>query len=459
MSTSEHRSAPKAPELVPGPNGLPWVGSFVDAIRDPITMCESAMRAYGDIARFRMGPFLVFLVNDADAIRHVLARNHDNYVKSRSYEGFRLVLGHGLLTSEHEFWRRQRKLMQPAFHHQHLAGFVTTMVDSTQAMLARWNQGARGGDEFDAHAEMMRLTLRVVGLTLFSVDLDREAVAVAHAVSDGLHFVDDYASSPVRLPLWLPLPGNLRLRRALRTLDQLVYRVIAEHRRQPKPDLLGMLLDARDENGEGMTDAQVRDEVATVIVAGHETTANALTWALALLGDHPRMLERLASEVDEVLDHAPPTLERLGQLVYTEQVVQEAMRLYPPAWMIEREALADDELCGYRVPARSIIAISPYTLHRYSRYWDRPTEFDPDRFARDRLAAIPRYAYLPFGAGPRICIGNAFALMEAKIILAMIVQRYRLLRSSSRPLELDPRVTLRPLGGLRMRRFPRHARA
>jgi cytochrome P450 len=441
----------------PGPRGVPYLGSFFDARRDPIALFVNATREHGDVVGLRFGPFRYVIVNHPDAIHHVLVDNFKNYTKSRNYQGIKLVLGSGLLTSEGEFWKRQRRLAQPAFHRERLAGFARMMVDDTTRMLDRWSESDDGAP-FDLHEEMMRLTFRIVGRTLFHVDVDGDAAAIGRALSVVLRHADEYGNSLLPLPPWVPTPANARFRNAMSTLDELVYRIIAERRASGEDtgDLLSMLMSARDEETQrGMDDQQLRDEVITIVLAGHETTANALTWTLYLLSLHTASERRLRKEIEDVLGDRPPTLEDLPKLTFTSMVIQESMRLYPPAWALERQAIADDEVMGFAIPAGTIVGISPYTLHRHERFWENPEGFDPDRFAPERAAGRPKHAYLPFGGGPRLCIGNSFATMEAQLVLAMILQRCRLDLASGYVVRPDPVITLRPRNGVWMRRRTR----
>jgi cytochrome P450 len=439
----------------PTPDGVPLLGNLLDAWKDPLSLFLRSNRDLGDMVLFEFGPQKYFLANDLSAVRRVLVDNHKNYVKSRSYRGLKLVLGTGLLTSEGDFWRRQRKLVQPAFHRERLAGFADTMVRSTKDMLDRWAEIPEG-QAFDVHAEMTRLTFRLVGQTLFSTEVDGDAHAIGEALTVALRFANEYAESLVSPPVWLPTPNNLRFKRAVRTLDELVQRIIDERRsRDSGRDLLSMLMAVKDEEtGETMSDRQLRDEVMTLVLAGHETTANALSWTFYLLSRHPDVERRLFAEISKVLEGRPPSIDDLAKLTLCANVVQEAMRLYPPAWTFERQALEDDELAGCAVPAGAIVAISPYTLHRHPAYWDNPEGFDPDRFTAARSEGRPKHAYLPFGGGPRLCIGNSFALMEAQLIVASVVQRHRLSLVPGHPVELEPVVTLRPRYGIQVRLAP-----
>lgn len=462
MSSSPTSSVtPARLRVMPGPPGVPLFGNTLDMWADQLRMCQTTHRDYGDFAMLRFGPLRMVLVNDADAVHHVLTRNHKNYKKSRNYQGLKLFLGEGLLTSEGEFWRRQRKLAAPAFHHQALVGFAEQMAESTELMLERWQALHDAAESespvLDVHAEMMRLTFRIVGQTLFSTDVEGEAQAIGDALAFALDHADHYVSSVVRLPPWVPTPRNTRFRQARRTLDELVFRIVDDRRKalaegRPVPnDLLGMLMRATDDADGRMTNQQLRDEVMTLVLAGHETTANALSWTLYLLSKHPDVERRLVREVREVLDGRAPTFADMPRLAYAERVIQESMRLYPPAWAFEREAVAADQLGGYGIEPGTMVAIVPFTMHRNTKYWSNPEGFDPDRFAPEHADSRPKCAYIPFGDGARVCIGRSFAMMEAKIILAMLVQRFTLPLVSGHPIEMDARITLRPKHGIKVR--------
>ncbi len=444
----------------PGPPGVPLLGNLLDAWRDPLSLFVNTQRTCGDFARLRFGHVDYYLLHDPVDVHHVLVENHRAYTKSRSYAGLKLVLGKGLLTSEGDFWRKQRKLAQPAFHRQHMSAFVDTMAADTTDMLARW--AALPDPAIDAHTEMMRLTLRIVGKTLFSTDLDGDASAVGAALSHALAWTNRYVESLLPVPPWVPTPENLRFKRSKKTLDDLVFRIIDARRggAEDPGDLLGMLMAIRDEDTkEGMSDVQVRDEVMTLVMAGHETTANLLAWAFYLLSTHPDVARKLRAEVGEVLGDRTPTLADLGRLAYTKRVIEESLRLYPPAWVFERQAIEDDEIRGFRVPVGSIVGISPWSIHRSTALWDNPEGFDPDRFLPEAVAARPKLAYLPFGGGPRFCIGNGFALLEAQLIVAMVTQRYALELVPGHPVDPEPLVTLRPRHGMRMTLSPAPPRA
>ncbi len=449
-----HRPAP------PGPRGRLGVGSLFEAWENPLALMTEGCAEHGPVARYRFAWIDYVVVADPDAAHHVLVENHKSYVKSSNYQGLKLVLGDGLLTSEGDFWKRQRKLAQPAFHRERLQGFVSTMAQSTADLTERWRSSQTG--TMDVHREMMRLTFRIVGQTLLSMDLDGEAKAVGDALDVALHWANDYVESVVRVPPWVPTPRNVRFRRAKKTLDDLVLHAVATRRAEMERganvpgDLLQMLLEARDqETGATMSDEQLKHELLTLVLAGHETTANALAFTLWLLGRHPEVVAELRREVASVVGDRLPTLAEVPRLVYAQQVIEEAMRLYPPVWAFERQALEDDVIAGFHVPKGAIVGIAPYVLHRRAELYPDPLRFDPSRFDRAKAKERHKHAYLPFGGGPRTCIGNMFALMEMQIVLAMLVRDFEFASVPGHELVLDPAVTLRPKGGIPMTATPR----
>lgn len=443
----------RAFEAIPrGRGGLPILGHWPEVIRDSLGFLERGL-AQGPIVRFRFAHLHAVLLHDPDAIQHVLQNSPKRYAKSRNYQPMKVVLGNGLLTSEGDFWRRQRRLAQPAFHQAQLRGLVTTMARTTDAMLVRW-RAWDDGRAIDLHQEMMRVTLRIAGLTMFGADLDGEASEVRHALDVALAWINGALERPLRPPLWVPIRENRELRRALAVGDRLVMKVVEERRRSREEhhDLLSMLMGARDEDGSAMDDRQLKDEILTLVLAGHETTANLMAWTAMLLARHPEWRARVEEEALRVLgDRAIPTFEDVARLEVCERVISESLRLYPPAWEFEREAIEEEELAGHRIPAGTVIMIAPWTMHRDPALWERPAQFDPDRFAPERIAQRSRYAYLPFGDGPRICIGKAFAIMESKLVLAMIAREARLELEPARRIDPEPSVTLRPRGGMPMR--------
>ena len=445
-----------APPQPPGPTGSVLLGSLVEGWNRPLELFSRCMLEHGPIARLRFGPAFYYLLNDPELVRHVFVENHRNYKKSRNYQGFRIVLGDGLFTSEGELWRRQRKLEQPAFHRERLAGFAGAMTDSTRGAIAGLR--ALAGTPVQVAEAMSRLSLRIVLRTLFTSDVDEESDALREAVS----FVNEFGESAFFLPAWLPTAKNRNLRRALAVFDRLAARLIAARRAgrdgaAGKSDLLTMLMTARDEaTGEPMSDRLIRDEALTLVIGGHETTATVLTWTFYLLSLYPEVERRLRAHVLEVIGDRDPTADDVPRLGYVAQVLQESMRLYPPAWVMEREALADDEVGGFRIPAGATVAVCPYVLHRHPDHWTHPDGFDPDRFSPERSRDRSRYVYLPFGAGPRQCIGNVFGMMETVIIVSMVVRELRLELVPGHKVELEPLTTLRSKYGMRM--VPRLAR-
>ena len=446
----------------PGPRGYPVVGVLPQLRSDPIRTFLDAADRHGDVVHLKAGPYHGYLLSDPADIKHVLQDNARNYHKSPLYERLKDGFGQGLLTSEDTFWLRQRRLAQPAFHRQRIVAMAEAMSECAQQALDRWEQAAARGATIDVVAEMMSLTQAIIVRTMFSTDLG----PAAEIVNRTWPIINQRIGETfwaTRLETTLPLPANRRFRRALRELEAVVYRIIAERRRsgRDQPDLLSMFLSARDEDSdEGMTDRQLRDEVMTMLLAGHETTSLALSWTYYLLSQHPEVEERLTDEVDRVVGAARPGFAHVERLAFTRRVLEESMRIYPPAWGFSRLALGDDEVGGYRVAKGSIVFLIPFVVHRRPKLWPDPERFDPDRFVPDREAARPRFAYFPFGGGPRACIGNQFAMVEAQLILAAIAQRYRIALLPGQEIRPEPLITLRPKPGIRAtltKRTPRPA--
>jgi cytochrome P450 len=441
----------------PGPPGLPLLGNLLRLRGDRLGFLLGAAREFGGVVRLPIAMQLAHLVTDPAGVKRVLQDNADNYGReTRSIAVLRATLGEGLLTTAGEGWRRKRRLAQPAFHKQRLAGFAATMAEAAAACVERWRPLAERGTAFDVAPEMARLTLHILGLCIFERDLTGEADSIAQAVVAALHHTVDNLGALFPLPESVPTPANRRFKAALRELDRVVLGLIDERRRsgQDRGDLLSMLLAARDEEtGEGLSDRQLRDELMTLLLAGHETTAMSLSWTLYLLSLHPAVRRAVEEEARAVLGQRRPGAEDLPRLRVTRMVLEESMRLYPPAWLITRSVTADDEIGGYRIPAGTGVLLSPYVTHRDPALWDNPEGFDPERFAPERAedAARPRYAYFPFGGGPHLCIGAGFAMMEAAIILATIARSLRLDLVPGRPVEVQPLVTLRPKAGIWMR--------
>ena len=439
----------------PGPRGTLLLGSMRDFQRDKLGFIRGLTR-YGEVARYRTAHLVWYQINHPEGVRRVLQENNRNYGKgSLTLSFLKPVVGEGLLTSEGPLWLRQRRLMQPVFHRRSVAAFATLMTDETLAMLDRWQPAMASERPIDVLAEMARLTLNVVTGALFHAHVGEEPEVLRRAISTLVEDTGYRFEVPFYPPHRVPTPRNRRFRAALRAVDRAVYSIITERRRGDgdEEDLLALLMGTRDEEtGEVMNDRQLRDEVITLFLAGHETTANALAWALYLLATHPEAEERLREELGEVLGAGcgVPTLEDLPGLAYTKMVVDETLRLYPPAWITNRQAIEEDEVLGHRIPAKSFVTLSPYVLHRHPDHWKDPDRFDPDRFVPGRANGRPRFAYFPFGGGPRQCIGQSMALVEAQLVLATVLSRCRLRLASDRPVEAQALATLRPRGGLPM---------
>ncbi len=455
ISTPEASRSAAAVKVASGPRGVPILGCLPDIRRDRLGFLMRVALAYPDIAHYRIANLSMYQLTQPTAIEHVLQTNQRNYVKGPIFDNLRGVLGNGLFLSEGDFWLRQRRLMQPTFHRHAVAGFADLIVRETEAMLASWRSAASEGRPVDVAQALTRLTMAVVTQALFGTRVADDTQAIGRAITTVLADFIFRFDRPLYPPVAVPTPHNRQAAAALRMLDETVFRIIGGRRREgeaaPQGDFLAMLMAARDEEtGEGMNDKQLRDEVLTFFLAGHETTATALAWTFYLVSTHPEVARRLEAELADVLCGRAPAASDLPSLRYTRMVIDEAIRLYPPAWLTNRMALQDDEILGYRIPARSYVLISPYVLHRHPAYWDNPEAFDPDRFSADYAAGRPRYAYFPFGGGPRMCIGQGFALTEAQLVLATVAQRYRLHLLPGHAVLPEPQVTLRPRGGLPM---------
>lgn len=439
-------------ERPPGPRGLPVVGMLPAVRRNPTATFMNAARRFGDVVYFRIGPHRGYLITNPADVRHVLQDNARNYHKSPLYDKLRESLGNGLLTSEDAFWLRQRRIAQPAFHRQRIAALGSMMTEAAVETARDWRSIASAGAPIDVGEWMMRLTRTIVLRTLLGAELgpftdkidDAWAVVNQHIGESfwAIGFVDAFSTRKHR-----------RFDEARRVLQGAVEYAIAQRRHKPsdRPDLLSMLLSARDEEtGEAMTDEQLHVEVTTFLLAGQETTALALTWTWYLLSQHPDARRRLEEEIDTVLSGRPPEYGDLVNLPYTRMVIEEAMRLYPPAWGISRQALADDEIGGFRLPRGWLALVIPYVLHRLPKYWENPERFEPERFLPQHSEDRPKFVYLPFGAGPRQCIGNHFALIEAQLVLATLTQGYRLHLAPNHKVEGWALISLRPRFGMRM---------
>jgi cytochrome P450 len=438
-----------------GPGPRQWLpGSSLWSLhRDPIAYMARLQERYGDLVHWRIGPQDVVMVARSDLARDVLVTHHRSFKKGPGFERAQIVLGQGLLTSEGDFHLRHRRMIQPAFHRRSVAAYGEVMV--TEA--ARLRDGWEAGGTVDVADEMTRVTLAIVSRALFGHSVEHEAGTIGEAITRVGGFFDYLVIALLPLLLRLPLPAVRRFKRGCAELDAATLRVVASRRggtgaTDGDGDLLSILLAARDVEGDqaGLTDAEVRDEVVTLITAGHETTANALNWLWYLLAQHPEAERRMHEEIDTVLRGRLPTADDMERLRYVEMVLLEAMRLYPPAWGIERRALRDQEIGGCTIPAGAVVLMPTILMNRDERFFPAPLRFDPDRFAPEAAAGRPRHAFLLFGGGPRQCIGNAFALLEGVLIVSVLAQRWQLRLAPGQVVTPQATVTLRPKGGLPM---------
>jgi cytochrome P450 len=435
---------------LPGPTGWALLRTLALFLHgDLLSPFERLFDSFGPVFRLQLplGHDLVMLAHP-DAVEHVLRSKQENYVKGSVYDGARLLLGNGLVTSEGSYWQSQRALANPAFRPSKLEQYLVAMTDCTRQLVSSWERGA-GPGKIDAQEAMTRLTMAIVGRTLFGLDLDQQSDRARESFDTALSAIGRRGPANLQVPLWLPTPGNLRFRKALRDLDTIVYDIIGDFRsgqaEGADQTLLGAYLTARNpDSGEGMSDQQLRDEVITLYLAGHETTASLLTWALYWLGRRPDIAEQVTAEIDAEIPSDSPSMEELKKLPHTSRFINEILRLYPPAWTIARNAVEEDMVLGYRIPAGAIVMLSPYLAHRWGQVWPDPSRFDPDRFAPDVARDRHPFAYFPFSLGSRICIGMQFSLMEARLVLALILRRFRVQGLSGPEVRCVAAGTLRP---------------
>jgi cytochrome P450 len=460
QSPSTNSCQPNIKTAAPGPRGQFLFGSIQDFQQDQLGFVLRMAREYGPVARYRLGSIILNQVNHPDGVQRILQENQHNYIKGSYFDPIRQVGGDGLFASEGAHWLRQRRLMQPAFHRQRVAGFAEVMTGQTVHMLGRWEAAAQSRQPIDISHEFTDLTMRVIAETMFSTHLEEDVRAVGDAITLLLEDMNFRFQVPFYPKFGFPTRRNLRAQKALKVIDAVIYRIIGERRRSSSQenDLLDMLMNARDEEtGEVMSDKHLRDEVVTIFVAGHETTAVLLTWLLHILGREDEWENRLASECIQVLNGRLPGFADLGQLPNLRMAIDETLRLYPPAWITNRTAVKDDEICGYPIRAGEVVAVAPYVVHRLEEYWPDPECFDPSRFSPENSTGRPRFAYFPFGGGSHQCIGRDFALVEAQLIFATLVQLFRLRAVPERPVVIEPTATLRPKGGVWMRIQKREA--
>jgi cytochrome P450 len=431
---------------VPGPQGLPVVGSLFEFRRQGILdFWTNVWREHGDVAQVQMGPMTLIQFVRPEHIQEILVSKADRFVKGFSHDTLRVPLGSGILTAEGSLWRRQRRLMASTYTPKAVGRYTNIMLDATDKMLSRW-RAVPQGTALRINVEMMRLAMSVISRSVFTVDIGQDIAEAGEALATILDFANLRTISLVNPPLWVPTPLNRRLKWALDTIDAFLYDIIAERRSQPPgDDLLWSLMEARDEEtAEGMSEKQLRDEVLITFFAGHETTAQLLTWAWYLLARHPNVEEQFHAELDRALGGRSPGTDDIEALAYTRMIMDETLRLYSPVASLARDAIDDDEVDGYPVQAGSILTLTPYITHRHPEFWARPHDFYPEHFAPEAVKARPRYAYYPFGAGPRVCLGKHFALLEATLVLAEVGQRYRLRLASDQVVGVRWSGTLRP---------------
>lgn len=442
-----------APRTIPAVSGgnflLGHIGQFQ---KDTLNFITGVARDYGAVASYRLGNMNLIAINHPDGVQRVLQENNRNYIRGDYFKIIRAVAGDGLIASEGPHWLRQRRMMQPHFHRQRIAGFADMIARRSLEMVDRWEKNGQLNQPFNFAQEMTDLTMGIITEAMFSSNFQDRDHKVSHAITHLLEDVNYRYIVPFYPGMNVPTPRNLRARRALRTVNDAIYGIINERRQKGGggDDLLEMLMSARDEEtGESMSDEHLRDEAITIFAAGHETTAVALSWMFYLLSQNQAVADKLYEEV-AALGGKTPGMADLAQLTYTRQVFDETLRIYPPAWITNRDAVEDDELSGYPIKAGSIVMISPYVTHRLPEFWPDPERFDPDRFTPDKVAARPRFAYMPFGGGPHQCIGNNFALVEATLAAAVIAQRFRLELAPGVKVVPQTSVTLRPKDGLQM---------
>lgn len=443
----------KQPDLQrpPGPSGSLLVGVYPQFLRNPAEFLLRTSREYGDLVYFKLGPQHIYLLNRPDYVQEVLVTNAGNFMKSRILQRAKALLGEGLLTSEGQAHLRQRRMVQPAFYRDRLPGYARVMAECSEGMQSRWREGS----QFDIAQEMMRLTLAIVGRTLFSADVEKDAAKIGEAMTAVLGMFNKMLMPFADLLELLPLRSVRKAEEAREFLDATIYGMIEERRRsgEDRGDLLSLLLaasDDEDKTATRMTNRQVRDEAMTLFLAGHETTAVALTWACYLLSQHPDVERKLHEELAEVAGSRDIEWQDVPNLRYTEMVLAETMRLYPPAWAVGRMATSYTRIYNYGLPAGSICILSPYAMHRNARYWPEPDRFDPERWTPELREERPKFSYFPFGGGARVCIGERFAWMEATIVLASVYRKWKLKLAPGQKVEIHPQITLRPRGAVQM---------
>ncbi|MGR3279713.1 cytochrome P450 [Acaryochloris marina NIES-2412] len=427
-------------------SGLSAIWQLLQFSRNPLDFSIKSAQEYGDVVKISVGSSHAYLFHHPDLIAEVLSKQNQHFIKDFSYRALAGIFGNGLLLSDGDLWQRHRRLMQPAFTQERISSYAATIVEDTAYMLSTW----KNGETRDIYQEISHLTVKVITKVLFGVDVTQIALKVGDSLEAVMRQFYHRAQTNFLLPSWMPTPSNLRGNQALKHLNKTVAAIIEQRRHSPQDDLLSSLLLAQDEDGSQLTMDELRDEVMTLLLAGHDTTVNALTWTLMLLAQHPVVAAKLKSETQSVLEGKFPDITDLSRLPYTEMVLKESMRLYPPAWALSREVSQDCMIGPYALKKGATIFFSQWVVHRDARFFDDPEQFLPERWQDNLEQKLPRCAYFPFGAGPRACIGKVFSMMEAKLMLAMISKQYCLMLVPDQTIELLPSITLRPKHGIKM---------
>jgi cytochrome P450 len=440
-------SESSAAKFPPGPPPNLIRSLFGAMQQNPLDYFTTMAQKYGDVSGMRIGKFRSLFINHPDLIEDVLVNNSRKYLKGRILRANKYLFGEGLLTSEGDFWLRQRRLAQPAFHRARVNAYAATMAEYAQQLIASW----RDGEQRDIHEEMMQLALRIVGKTLFDADVTRDAKEVGETLDVLLQIAANFGRT-ILVPLWVPSPRNIRAKLGIKRLEKVIYRIISERRATGRDtgDLLSILLQAQDEDGTHMNDRQLRDETITLFLAGHETTANTLAWTWWLLAQNPGVEKKFHEELDGVLGGRAPEVDDLPKLAYLSNVLTESLRLYPTAWGMARLVAEEHEIAGYPVREGYGVAFAQWVIHRDARWFAAPFEFRPERWENGLAKQLPRFAYFPFGGGPRQCIGNTFALMEASVVLATIGQKFRFQLVPDHKVTPLASITLRPKTGIQV---------
>ena len=445
--------------LPPTAEGETFIGSARDFANDPLNFFEKYVPKFGEIFQLKSIFFRfiseferVVIVSNPDMVKHIMQDNNRNYIKSYGYRVLKVLLGEGLLTSEGDFWRKQRKLIQPGFHKERLSSFVQIYADLGQELVDKWNQVEDGAD-VDVSKDFMVTTLNIVSRSMFSTDVADAMEVVNREFDYANERLIERIKNPFPMPLWMPLPNTVREKNSYESIKNVVAEIIEKRRssNQKYDDLLAMLMEIEDaDTGEKMSNQQIQDEVITIFLAGHETTAVALTWLAHCLDENPEVIEGLLEEEKKVLNGRVPTIDDLRSLEYTRMVIDETLRLYPPAWIIGRHSLGSDKLGAYDIPKDTNCLIPVYYIHRDPKHWEEPLKFKPERFSKENSKGRHKFAYFPFGGGPRLCIGNNFALMEMQVIIPMIVRAFKLNKSKNFKVKKDPLITMRPTPHMKM---------